>query len=141
MFTNSLVVLNQQTLRRTNHVHCFQTQFTESCLVVWFWVDKRPSCIFFLYKKQSGYPDLVLGWWWVEQFLKLPSTQKYFYLCSRCTARYTLVYTRAQTSTWSKWSVRCTIVYTNMQSCTQTCTKTSNSWSPRIQYIQETKHK
>ena len=42
MFPNSLATLNQQTLGRTFHVHCFQTQLTESCLVVWFWVDKRP---------------------------------------------------------------------------------------------------
>ena len=35
MFANSLAVLNQQTLGRTDHAHCFQTQFTESCLVTW----------------------------------------------------------------------------------------------------------
>ena len=35
MFVNSLTVLNQhqQTLGRIDHVHCFQTQLTESCLV------------------------------------------------------------------------------------------------------------
>ena len=32
MFTNSLAVLNQQKLGRTDHVHCFQAQLTESCL-------------------------------------------------------------------------------------------------------------
>ena len=57
IITNSLADFNQQTLGRTDHVHCCQTQLTESCLVVWFWVDKRPACCFFLYKKQSGYPD------------------------------------------------------------------------------------
>ena len=57
MFANSLVVLNQQTLVTAYHVHCFQTQLTESCLVVWFKVDKRPVCYFFLYKIKSGYPD------------------------------------------------------------------------------------
>ena len=57
MFANSLVVLKKQTLGRADHVHCFQTQLTEICLVVWFWVDKRPIYSFFLYKKQSGYPD------------------------------------------------------------------------------------
>ena len=63
---DSLAVLNQQSLRRINHVHCFQTQLTESCLVVCFWVDKRLICRFFLYKKQSGYPNHVLSWWWME---------------------------------------------------------------------------
>ena len=33
----------------------------ECCLVVCFWVDKRPICCFFLYKKQSGYPDSVIS--------------------------------------------------------------------------------
>ena len=51
MFSNSLTVLNQQTLGRTDHVHRLQTQLTESCLVVWFWVDNRPVCCFFPYKK------------------------------------------------------------------------------------------
>ena len=41
-------------LGRTEHVHCFQTQLTERCLVAWFWVDKKPACCFFLYVKQSG---------------------------------------------------------------------------------------
>ena len=44
MFANGLVFLNQQTLRRAvrraAHAHCFQTQLTESYLVVWFCVDK-----------------------------------------------------------------------------------------------------
>ena len=44
MFANSLTVLNQQTLGKTNQVHCFQTQLTETCLVVWFWANKRPNC-------------------------------------------------------------------------------------------------
>ena len=48
MFTNSLAVLNQQTLGTTGHTHCFQTQLTESCLADWFQVDKRPVCYFFL---------------------------------------------------------------------------------------------
>ena len=52
MFANNLAVLNQQTLRRINHVHCFQTQFMESCLAVWFWVDKRPIFCFSI-KKNS----------------------------------------------------------------------------------------
>ena len=43
MFANSLALLNQQTQGRTDHVHCFQTQLMESCLVVWLWVDKRPT--------------------------------------------------------------------------------------------------
>ena len=46
VFTNSLTVLNQQTLGKTDHVHCFQTWLIESCLVVWSWVDKRPVCFF-----------------------------------------------------------------------------------------------
>ena len=61
MFANNFALLNQQTLGRTDHVHCFQTQLMENYLVIWFWVDKRPVCCFFLYKKQSGYPDKVLG--------------------------------------------------------------------------------
>ena len=51
MFTNSLAVLNLQILGRTDHVHCFQKQLRESCWLVWFWVDKRPVCCFFFYKK------------------------------------------------------------------------------------------
>ena len=43
-FTNSLAVLNQQTLRRNYHVLCFQTQLTEKCLVVEIWAYKRPVC-------------------------------------------------------------------------------------------------
>ena len=49
MFANSLTALNQQTLGRANHVHCFQIQLMQSWLV-WFWVDTRTVC-FFLYKK------------------------------------------------------------------------------------------
>ena len=60
MFANSLTILNQQTWGMIDCVHCFQTQFTESCLVVWFQVDKRRVCYFFLYKRKSGYPDQVL---------------------------------------------------------------------------------
>ena len=33
---NSLVILNQQTLGRTDHIHCFQAQLTESGQLVWF---------------------------------------------------------------------------------------------------------
>ena len=33
MIANSLAILNQQTLGRTDYVHCFQAQLTESCLV------------------------------------------------------------------------------------------------------------
>ena len=59
MFANSFTVLKQQTLgrTRTKHVHCFQTQLTRCCTIIWFLVDKRPICCFFLYKKQSEYPD------------------------------------------------------------------------------------
>ena len=111
MFANSLAILNQQTLRRINHVHCFQTQLTESCLVVCFWVDKRFICCFFLNKKQSEYPDYVLSCWQVEQTLSFLSTLKYFYLCSRYTVRYTLAYAHAWTTIWGAQNVRCTIVY------------------------------
>ena len=55
MFANSIAALNQQTMERTDNDNCYQTQLTESCLVVWFWVDKKPVC-FFLCKKQSEYP-------------------------------------------------------------------------------------
>ena len=41
MFFNSLTVLNQQALKRTVHVHWFQTQLME-LYQVWFWVGKRP---------------------------------------------------------------------------------------------------
>ena len=61
MFANSLTVLNQQTLGRTDHVHCFQMQLMESCLVVWFWVDKRPVSCFVLYKKTVWIPRLGSG--------------------------------------------------------------------------------
>ena len=43
MFTNSLAVLHQKTLERTDRIHCFQILqilLIESCLVVWFQVDK-----------------------------------------------------------------------------------------------------
>ena len=50
MFPNSLAVLNQQTLGRTNQARCFQTQLTERFLAVWFWVDKRPVSCFFRIK-------------------------------------------------------------------------------------------
>ena len=53
MFTNSLAVLNQKTLRWTSRVLCFQRQLTESCLVVWFWPEKDPSVVSFSIKKQS----------------------------------------------------------------------------------------
>ena len=33
IFANSLAVLNQETMGRTDHVHCFQTHLIESCLV------------------------------------------------------------------------------------------------------------
>ena len=47
LFANSLAVLNQQTLGWTDHVHCFQTQLTESCLVlVWFNFGQE-TCVFF----------------------------------------------------------------------------------------------
>ena len=51
MPANSLAVLNQQTLGRTNHAHFSQTLLTESCLVVWLWIVRRPICCFFLDKK------------------------------------------------------------------------------------------
>ena len=54
MFPNSLAVLNQQRPGMTYRAYCFQTQLMESCLVLWFWVGKRPVCFFSLYKKQSG---------------------------------------------------------------------------------------
>ena len=57
MFANSLAALNQQTLGRIDHAHCFQMQLSESCHVVWFWVDKKPIRCFFFYEKQSGYLD------------------------------------------------------------------------------------
>ena len=34
MLANNLAVLNQQTLERADHVHCFQILLMESCLVV-----------------------------------------------------------------------------------------------------------
>ena len=51
MFANRIAVLNQQIPGKTDPVHCFQIQLMKNCLVVWFWVDKRPVCCFFLYKK------------------------------------------------------------------------------------------
>ena len=70
-FANSFAVLNQQTLVRTNHVHCFQTQLIERCLVVWFWISRLDSGLM-----GSGIDT------------KFPFYFKYFYPCSRCTARY-----------------------------------------------------
>ena len=47
--------------------------------------------------------------------LKFTCYSKIFlYHCSRCTERYTLAYTRAQTTIWGALNVRCTIVYANM---------------------------
>ena len=57
MFVNSVAVLTQKTLGSIDHVHCFQTQSTESCLV-WFWVGKRAVCLFVLYKKTVWIPRL-----------------------------------------------------------------------------------
>ena len=51
IFANNIADLNQQLPGKTNHVHYFQAQLTKNCLVVWFWVDKRLFCCFFLYKK------------------------------------------------------------------------------------------
>ena len=45
MFTNSLAVLQQKTLGRTDRIHCFQILqilLIESCLVDLFYVDKSP---------------------------------------------------------------------------------------------------
>ena len=46
--------------------------------------------------------------------LKLTCALKYFYLCSRCTAGYTLVYMRARMTIRGARNVRCTIVYAKM---------------------------
>ena len=53
MFANSLAVLNQETLYRTDHVHWFQILLMETCLVVWFWLDNKTCC--FLFQKKSGH--------------------------------------------------------------------------------------
>ena len=51
VFANSLADLNQQTLGRTEHVNCFQTQLTESCLVVCSGQTRHPSVVSFSIKK------------------------------------------------------------------------------------------
>ena len=43
--------------------------------------------------------------------LKFTSALKYFHLCSRCMARYTLVHTHAQMTIWGAQNVRCPTVY------------------------------
>ena len=40
---------------RTHNVHCFQTQLTENCLVVWFWVDRDSSVISFSIKNSLNF--------------------------------------------------------------------------------------
>ena len=59
MFAYSLAVLNQQTLYRTDHVHCFQILLMEACLVVWFWVDNKTCC--FLLQKNDWIRRLGSG--------------------------------------------------------------------------------
>ena len=100
MFANNLAVLNQQTLRRINHVHCFQTQFMESCLVVWFWVDKRPIFCFSIKKTV-----------WIPRFysqLMVSGIDLQFTFYSKIFL--SLQYVHACTNNY----LRCTIVYANM---------------------------
>ena len=59
MFANSLAVLNQQTLGRADHVHCFQTQLTESCLGFGSAQTRDSSVIFLL--KPACIPRLGSG--------------------------------------------------------------------------------
>ena len=56
MFANGLAVLSQQTLGRTDHVHCFQAQLTESCLVFGSAKIRDSSVIVFFFKKQPVHP-------------------------------------------------------------------------------------
>ena len=75
MSANSLTVLNQQTLGKTDHVHCFQTQMMESCLVLWFCIDKRPVCCFFI---KTWIPRLGSGLMGSGIYLKFPLYSKIF---------------------------------------------------------------
>ena len=56
MFANSLAVLSQQTLGRADHVHCFQAQLTESCLVFGSAQIRDSSVIVYFFKKQPVHP-------------------------------------------------------------------------------------
>ena len=50
MFLSSLTVLKQQRLGMTDYIHSYQTQLMKSCLVVWFWLYKRPVFVSFSIK-------------------------------------------------------------------------------------------
>ena len=52
--------------------------------------------------------------------LMVTSALKYFHVCSRCTWRYTLVYTHAWMTIWGARNVRCMIVYAKVKMCTKT---------------------
>ena len=125
MLAKSLAVLKKQTQRMADHIHRFQTQLTERCLFIWFWVDKRPVCCFISIKNSLDTQTRfrVDGEWnWPK-----------VHLCSRCTTRYTLAYTRARTTYSSTRNVRCTIVYASiLLGARKSCTKISNSWTPDL---------
>ena len=78
MFPNSLAILNQPALWRTDHIHCFQTQLTKSCMDVRFWIDKRPVCFFFSLQKIVWIPRLGSGLMVSEIGLKFTSYSKIF---------------------------------------------------------------
>ena len=86
MSANSLAVLNPETPRKTDHIPCFQTQLTESCLVVWFWIDKGFHSLY----EAVWIPRLVPGL--IVSGIDLKSTLKSTLSIYMCVARYTLAY-------------------------------------------------
>ena len=111
MFTNSLAILKQRTMRRTNYVHCFETQLNESCVVLWLWVDKRPFCCFFLNKNNMDTQTRI----WVDgewnRLFKFTSYSEIFLSLHIVDRRRG---THAQATTWGAQNVRCTMVYANI---------------------------
>ena len=87
MFANSLAVLNPETPRKTDHIPCFQTQLTESCLVVWFWIDKGFHSLY----EAVWIPRLVSGL--MVSGMDIKPTLKSTLSIYRCAARYTLACT------------------------------------------------
>ena len=80
------------------------------CLVL----GRQETHLLFISLKTIWIPRLGSGLMVSGIDLKFTFTLKYFYLCSRFTARYTIVYTHAITTIWGAQNVMCTVVYANM---------------------------
>ena len=88
IIASSLTVLNQQTLGMTDHVHCFQTQLTESCRLFGSRESADLSVVSFSIKN-SLVPRIGSGLKPSGIDLKFTFCSTTFCLCSRCKSRYT----------------------------------------------------